>query len=167
MNKQEQAHSLRARLVESVGIELLGVQPEARRIRPSRYGRLHGQHPVMPGHPAVLFESGLESLFLDRAVELAGFESVRAQPVTIHYKMEGSARANRYTPDFLLQIAAPLCLCGVLLQRRSFIEVKPLEVALEAEVQLRHKFSAVRFAMHAAPVLITDADLTMWGLNDV
>jgi len=42
-----------------------------------------------------------------------------------------------------------------------------LEVALEVEAQLQHKFSAVRLAMHAPPVLITDADLTMGGFNDV
>jgi len=49
MNEIHQANSLRARLAVSSTLNLLGVQPEGRKIRPSRYGRLHGQHPVVKG----------------------------------------------------------------------------------------------------------------------
>jgi len=159
MNEIHQANSLRARLAVSSTLNLLGVQPEGRKIRPSRYGRLHGQHPVVKGHPPVMFESGMECRFLGRLVELKELESVRSQPVTVHFRVAGSAMPSRYTPDFQLRMFAPAVMCGLRLQRRCFVEVKPLKVALAREAELRHKFSAVQLAMGAPVVLITDADL--------
>jgi hypothetical protein len=163
MEKIHQANSLRARLAKPSAPTLLGVQPEARKIRPSRFGRLHGQHPIIQGHPPVAFESGLECRFLDCVVVASSFESIRSQPVTIHYRVSGCSRPGRYTPDFQLKMSAPIAVCGVQLQRRCFVEVKPLSVALEQESQLRHKFSAVLLAMSVSVVLITDADLDMTG----
>lgn len=150
---------LRGRLAAPTApYEIEGVLPDYRRIPLSRSTHVRGWHPVREGHPAVAFESHLECRVISALVRYPQLVRIKTQPVTVLYRHNG--RAHRYTPDLLVQLSeVPAALEAVGFQAETYVEVKPLRRAIEAEDRLRRQFGVLRQATGRAVALITDWDL--------
>lgn len=150
---------LRGRLaVPTAPYEIEGVIPDYRRIPLSRSAHVRGWHPVREGHPAIAFESNLERRVISALARYRQLRRIKTQPVTVLYRQNG--RAHRYTPDLLVQLSkvpAPLRALGF--ETETYVEVKPLRRAIEAEDTLRRQFSVLRQATGTAVALVTDWDL--------
>ena len=133
-------------------IRLLSVHYNVRVIPISRSTHVRGFHPVRVGHPQVPFESLNESNYIDVISTQPGFRRIEAQPITIEYLCNG--RRRRYTPDFLVEfddLTPALQRLGYGLQ--TFVEVKPLNVALANLGKLAMQLSLVVLATGRPAIL--------------
>lgn len=139
-------------------ITITGVVERHRAIPLSRGAHVRGYHPVRKGHGSVAFESLGER---DTITWLAGFPElvrIESQPVTVFYELDGTA--HRYTPDFRVDLAeVPFELECLGFGLRTYIEFKPTWAVPGARAELDLAFRAMKLAVQAPHVLITEAEL--------
>ncbi|MCF7221602.1 hypothetical protein [Marilutibacter chinensis] len=162
MNYHTEVQRLRSQLaapVDPAEFEILRAQPDARVIPLSRSRHVRGWHPVRPGHRSIAFESKLEAKLITCLAQLPELESIRSQPITVHYRCAGVR--GRYTPDFLVELSeVPPELAQLGFGLRTYVEVKPLWRSIRSETMLVRKVAALRLACKCPVVLVTDWDLS-------
>ena len=162
MNAYSEAQRLRGRLaapIDLTTIEVIRVQLEARTIPLSYGSHVRGWHPVRPGHGSIAFESKLEARLITRLAQLPELVSIVSQPITVHYRQADTCR--RYTPDFLVELSSvPIELAALGFGRRTLVEVKQLNRALQAEANLVHQFAAACSATGHPIALVTQVDMS-------
>lgn len=161
MNALSPADEFRKRLKvanDLLGIHIESVHPRHRTIPLSYAAHVRGWHPVRPDHPAVPFESKLESEAISALARYPEMMRIQSQPVTVVYWHDG--RIRHYTPDFHVSFASvPKHLARLGFGVETFIEVKPLLRACRMEAKLSVRFAVIREAAMIPIVLLTDWDL--------
>jgi hypothetical protein len=132
---------------------------ERHRAIPLSYGvHVRGHHPVREGHGSVAFESLGER---DTITWLAGFSElvrIESQPLTVFYELDGTR--HRYTPDFRVDLAeVPFELECLGFGLRTYVEFKPTWAVPRARAELDRAFRAMKLAVKAPHILITEAEL--------
>lgn len=150
---------LRRSLAEPVSTAFNYKLSDKPRVIPISHARhMRGVHPVRFDHPAVPFESRLESQFISYLASLREFRSIRSQPITVNFV--GETNAKRYTPDFLVELSSvPNELARLGFAKRTYVEIKPLARALHDKGRLMRKFSVLHQATGLPVTLVTDVDL--------
>lgn len=147
------------------GIQIVAVDIESRRIRPTKGGHIRGYEPLGPGRASVAFESLLERQVIRELSRFPELLDIRAQPLTVRYILDGKLR--RYTPDLLVVLReVPVALESLGFGLRTIVEVKAAALLASERDRLELGIGALRNARPEPFVLLTDQDLAA-GLLEV
>lgn len=148
----------------AVGMQIVGVDIESRRIRATKGGHIRGYEPLGAGRPSVAFESLLERRVIRELTCFPELLDIRAQPMTVRYSLDGKLR--KYTPDLLVvlrDLPAELETLGFGL--RTIIEVKAAGLLALDRERLELGIRALRKARPEPIVLLTERDLDVGALE--